>query len=335
MANALIIPNAQQSLTLADQGIPVIVAEAGDRASYRFIEYFTATIRNPNTRQAYYRAVSQFFTWCEQQGRTLEQIEPVLIAAYIEGLMTIHTDATVKQHLAAIRGLFDFLVTGHIVTMNPAASVRGPKIVMRKGKTPVLTAEQTGQLLASIDTDSLAGFRDRALIAIMAYSLARVSAVIAMNVQDYFPQGKRYFFRLHEKGGKYHEVPAHHRAEEYVDAYIEAASIADENKKPLFRSLTPQGTLSENRLRRTKVWEMIKRRARQAELPETTTCHTFRATGITIYLENGGSIDKAQYMAGHADPKPPDSMTGRVIRSVWMKLNVSDTRTNFCIQFVC
>ena len=303
MTNALIIPNGYQSLTLADKGVPVVVADAGDRASYRFIEYFTATIRNPNTRQAYYRAVSQFFNWCEQQGCTLEQIEPVLIATYIEGLMTVHTDATVKQHLAAIRGLFDFLVTGHIVTMNPAASVRGPKIVMRKGKTPVLTAEEMGQLLTSIKTDSLAGLRDRALIAIMAYSLARVSAVIAMNVQDYFPQGKRYFFRLHEKGGKYHEVPAHHRAEAYVDAYLEATSITNEKKKPLFRSLTPQGTLSENRLRRTKVWEMIKRRARQAELPETTTCHTFRATGITTYLENGGSIEKAQRMAGHADPK--------------------------------
>ena len=303
MANALIIPNPQQSLTLADNGVPVVVTDAGDRASYRFIEYFTATIRNPNTRKAYYRAVSQFFNWCEQQGRTLEQIEPVLIAAYIEGLMTVHTDATVKQHLAAIRGLFDFLVTGHIVTMNPAASVRGPKIVMRKGKTPVLTAEEIGQLLSSIDTDSLAGLRDRALIAIMAYSLARVSAVIRMDVQDYFPQGKRYFFRLHEKGGKYHEVPAHHQAEEYVDAYLEAADIADEKKKPLFRSLTPKRTLSENRLRRTKVWEMIKRRANQAGLPETTTRRTFRATGITTFLEDGGSIEKAQRMAGHADPK--------------------------------
>ena len=296
MANALIIPNAQQALTLADKGVPIVVTKAGDRASYRFIEYFTATIRNPNTRQAYYRAVNQFFTWCEQQDRTLEQIEPVLIAAYIEGLMTIHTDATVKQHLAAIRGLFDFLVTGHIVTMNPAASVRGPKIVMRKGKTPVLTAEEMGQLLTSIRTDSLAGLRDRALIAIMAYSLARVSAVIRMDVQDYFPQGKRYFFRLHEKGGKYHEVPAHHQAEVYVDAYLETADIANEKKKPLFRSLTPKRTLSENRLRRTKVWEMIKRRTRQAGLPETTTCHTFRATGITTYLENGGSIEKAQRM---------------------------------------
>ena len=269
----------------------------------RVARCFCINAKTPNTRKAYYRAVNQFFTWCEQQGLSLEQIEPVLIAAYIEGLMTIHTDATVKQHLAAIRGLFDFLVTGHIVLMNPAASVRGPKIVMRKGKTPVLTAEETGHLLASIDTGSLTGLRDRALIAIMAYSLARVSAVIRMDVQDYFPQGKRYFFRLHEKGGKYHEVPAHHQAEEYVDVYLETADIAGEKKKPLFRSLTPKRTLSENRLRRTKVWEMIKRRANQAGLPETTTCHTFRATGITTYLENGGSIEKAQRMAGHADPK--------------------------------
>lgn len=304
MAQALIPPNQTTLLSFADSAaVPAVIAGAGDRASYRFLEYFTATIRNPNTRQAYYRAVKQFFDWCDGHDLKLGQLNPIIIATYIEQLMTTTSDATVKQHLAAIRTLFDFLVTGQIVPMNPAASVRGPKIVIRKGKTPVLSAEQTGQLLESIPTDSLVGLRDRALIGVLAYSIARVSAVISMDVQDYFPQGKRYWFRLHEKGGKYHEVPAHHRAEEYVDAYLDAADITGERKTPLFRSMTPKRTLSENRIPRHKVWEMIKRRARQAGLPETTTCHTFRATGITTYLENGGSIEKAQRMAGHADAK--------------------------------
>lgn len=303
MENVIITPNQSSSPTLIEQGIPVPIAAAGERATYRFLEFFTATIRNPNTRKAYYQAVRQFFDWYEARNLTLEAINPIMVAAYVETLMLTHSNASVKQHLAAIRMLFDYLVTGHIITMNPASSVKGPKVVMTKGKTPVISAEETGHLLSSIATDSIVGLRDRALIGVLAYSVARVSAVINMDVGDYFPQGKRYFFCLHEKGGKYHEVPAHHRAEEYVDAYLEAAGIADEKKSPLFRAMTPKRTLSDRRLRSTKVWEMVKRRAAQAGLPDTVTCHTFRATGITTYLENGGSIEKAQRMAAHADAK--------------------------------
>lgn len=304
MNNALIHPNGNPVSSFIDtDAVPAVIARAGDEASYRFLEYFTANIRNPNTRKAYYRAVRRFLDWCDLYDMELAQLNPIIVAAYIEQLATEMSNASIKQHLAAIRTLFDFLVTRQIVTMNPAASVRGPKIVMRKGKTPVLSAEETGHLLHSIPTDSLTGLRDRALIGVLAYSIARVSAVISMNGEDYFPQGKRYWFRLHEKGGKYHEIPVHHQAEVYVDAYRETAGITDEKKMPLFRSMTPNGALSENRLRRTKVWEMIKRRSRQAGLPESTTCHTFRATGITTYLENGGSIEKAQRMAGHADAK--------------------------------
>ena len=111
--------------------------------------------------------------------------------------------------------LFDYLVRGGVIEMNPAASVRGPKYVIKKGKTPVLAAEEARYLLSSIRIEDetgrpvIIGFRDRALMGIMAYTFARVSAVTQMRVEDYFQQGKRWWFRLHEKGGKYHEVPAH------------------------------------------------------------------------------------------------------------------------------
>ena len=292
-------PGDLQTTPLA---VPDLVAHAGNRATRRFLEFFTANIRNPNTRRAYARAVSAFLTWCEERGlHRLELIEPLIVAAYIE--QHPGSPPTVKQHLAAIRMLFDWLVTGQVIATNPAASVRGPKHVVRRGKTPALTADQARALLDSIDTTTVVGLRDRALIGIMVYSFARVGAVIAMRVEDYYPERKRCFFRLHEKGGKRHEVPAHHKAEAYVDAYLDATGIPDNKKTPLFRSLDRRRRLTNRSMTRTDVLRMIKRRAKVAGLPPTLCCHTFRATGITAYLENGGTIEKAQQIAAHESPR--------------------------------
>jgi integrase len=206
--------------------------------------------------------------------------------------------------------LFDYLVTGGVLPMNPAASVRGPKYVVKRGKTPELTADQARHLLDSIQTTSIedgvetpliVGLRDRALIAVMVYTFARVSAVVSMKVEDYYQDGKRWWFRLHEKGGKRHEVPAHHNAEAYLDAYREAAGGA--GKAPLFRTLDRARGLTQERITRNDVLRMIKRRARAARLPASTSCHTFRATGITAYLENGGTIENAQLIAAHESPR--------------------------------
>jgi integrase len=160
----------------------------------------------------------------------------------------------------------------------------------------VLTAGEARQLLDSIDTSTLIGLRDRALIALMCYSFARVSVVVGMNVDDYYQQGKRSWIRLHEKGGKFHEVPAHHNAEVYLDAYIAATGIADEGKGPLFRSAIGNiNALSRQRMSRTDVLRMVKRRAVATGIGiDRICCHTFRATGITAYLENGGTIENAQ-----------------------------------------
>src|SRR6202521_6062539 len=170
-----------------------LCAPQGVRASRRFIEFFTASIRNRNTRMAYARAVKQFFDWCDEHRLELHE--------YIEQLGNEASKPTVKQHLAAIRQLFDYLTTGGILEVNPAASVRGPKYVVKRGKTPVLSAAEARQLLDSIEIDTLIGLRDRALIGMMCYSFARVSATVTMNVEDYYQQGKRSWFRLHEKGG--------------------------------------------------------------------------------------------------------------------------------------
>src|SRR5450759_5531094 len=232
--------------------VPAIVADAGDTAAKRFLEFFAATIRNKNTRMAYYRAVCRFFAWCDHhQLCAIADIEPLHVAAYIEAMQHGFEKPSVKQHLAAIRMLFDWLVTGQVVATNPAHPVRGPKHVVKTGKTTVLTGEQARELLDSIDTSTLVGLRDRALISVMTFAFARIGAVVAMRVEDYYPKGKRWWVRLHEKGGKRHEMPAHHNLEAYLDSYIEAAGIRDGGKSPLFRSAAGRtGVLTEKPMNR-------------------------------------------------------------------------------------
>ena len=298
MTDSAIVPALCPPVSILES-IPTVFAAPGQEAAWKFVEFFTAHIRNPHTRRAYARVACQFSEWCEKQALTLPQLTPFLIASYIEHLGARLAKPSVKQHLAAIRMLFDFLVVGQILSTNPASSVRGPKYSMREGKTPVLTAEETRILLDSIDTRKIAGLRDRALIGIMVFSFARIGAVLAMDIEDYYPQGKRWWFALHEKGGKYHQVPAHHKAQEYLDEYIHAAGIEGQKGLPLFRRLDRRRRLTESRLHPREALAMIKRRARKAGLGDTIGCHTFRATGITTYLRNGGTIERAAAIANH------------------------------------
>ncbi len=296
-------------------GVPAAVQGAGKSATRRFIEFFTANIRNPNTRRAYHRAVVDFFNWLQERELTdLAAIQPVHVAAYVEQLQGRISKPSVKQHLAAVRMLFDWFVVGQVVPTNPASSVRGPSFVTKKGKTPVLSADEARDLLDSIAVarrvkledgterveSSLVGLRDRALIGLMVYTFARVGAAVAMNVEDYYPQGRRYWVRLHEKGGKRHEMPAHHNLDAYLAAYIEAAGIGEDKKGPLFRTAVGKTeALTGKHMTQSDVYRMIKRRAKDAGLKTAIGCHTFRATGITAYLTNGGKLEVAQQMAAH------------------------------------
>jgi site-specific recombinase XerD len=290
----LILPGNSSSIAL-----PQLITDAGDQAANRFLEFFAANIRNPGTRATYANAIRQFCQWCSEQGVELKSVKPLVVATYIEQLTGKLSDPTVKLHLAAIRSLFDYLVVGQIVPFNPASSVRGPKHVVKKGKTPVLTAAEARQLLDSIDISTVIGLRDRALLAVMVFSFARVSATIGMNLDDYYVQGRRMWFRLHEKGGKHHEVPTHHKAEEYLDAYLAVASLDVPSKAPLFRTIGREGKLTSQRMHRTDALRMVKRRAAAAGLSTRVCNHSFRATGITTFLENGGLLEQAQRIAAH------------------------------------
>jgi site-specific recombinase XerD len=298
MTTELVPRQGRQLARMGLEVLPAAIGDAGEKAARRFFEFFTANIRNKNTRIAYGRAAGQFFRWCDGRGLALQQLEPMIVAAYVEEL-----GQTVKQHLSAIRMLFDCLVIGQVVPTNPAHSVRGPKYVVKKGKTPVLDVDQARKLFDSIDVRKIVGLRDRALIGVMTCSFARIGAVLGMNVEDHYWDGKRWWFRLHEKGGKHHEVPAHHKAQEFLAEYLQAAGIRDDKKGPLFRSVNRKRQLTERRLHPTEALLMIKRRARKADLPESICCHTCRATGITAYLDAGGTIEKAQQIAAHESPR--------------------------------
>lgn len=293
------------SANLRAQALPAMVLTAGEHGAYRFLDFFASNIRNPNTRAAYFYNACQFFAWCEKRGvHELTAVRPHHVAGYVEQMTKTHAAPTAKQHLAAIRMLFDWLVVGQVVPTNPASSVRGPKYVVKQGKTPVLLGEEARRLLDSIKTETVVGLRDRALIALLVYTFARVSAAVHMNVEDVYVQGKRTWVRLHEKGGKEHTLPCHHELEDYLDAYMSAAGIDGEKGTPLFRTAFGKtGMLTEKRVHRNDALRMVKRRAIAAGILSPIGCHTFRATGITAYLLNNGSLEKAQMMAAHESPR--------------------------------
>jgi site-specific recombinase XerD len=138
----------------------------------------------------------------------------------------------------------------------------------------------------------------------MAYTFARVGAAVGMNVGDYYPEGKLWALRFKEKGGKRKQIAAHHKLEEYMDAYLTAAGLADVKGAPLFRTARGKtGQLTENRMSQPDAWRMLQRRAKKAGVTTAICNHSWRASGITVFLENGGAIEMAQYMAGHADPR--------------------------------
>ena len=284
---------------------PALIAAAGERASLRFLEFFAANIRNPHTRRAYSRAVAEFLTWCDDNHvPSIMAVQPLHVSAWIEMQTREYAAPTVKQRLAALKHLFDWLVTGQVIPTNPAGSVRGPSHVVKEGKTPVLAPDEARVLLDSIDVTTHGGLRDRALIALMVYSFARIGAALGMKVEDVFTQNRRLWVRLREKGGKPHAMPCHHHLETYLTAYIDGAGVAEDPKGPLFRTIgRGTGILTRTPLPQANAYMMIGRRAAAAGIATKLGNHSFRATGITAYLKNGGTLEKAAQMANHASTR--------------------------------
>lgn len=284
--------------------LPALIDQAGPEVGRRFLEFFTAEIRNPHTRRAYATAVGRFLAWADARGLTLGQLQPVYVAAYVEELGRSHEPASVKQHLAALRMLGDYLVTGGVLAANPAASVRGPRLVVHTGKTPALLPEEARALLDSIGSAELLDLRDRALMAVMLYSFARISAAVGLQVKHYEARSRRAWLILHEKGGQWRRVPVHSEAAAALDGWLAASGLAERHEAPLFPSFRGRtGELTDRPLLARDALRIVKQRAAAVALPSGLSNHSFRATGITAFLVGGGTLEAAAFLAGHASTR--------------------------------
>ena len=316
---ALALPFSGELQGKKAHAVARLVENSGEDASKRILEFFTARIRNPHTRRAYVRAVGEFLAFCAERGKlSLRDIDPVTVAAYVEAHPA--SAPTRKVHLAAVRKLFDFLVTGQIIPVNPALSVEGPRHTVTEGTTPAFENEQVRQLLASLDTSTVVGLRDRAIIATLTYTAARVGALSKLRLKDFRPEGSQQILLFQEKRSKVRKIPVRHDLELLLLGYIQAAAIGEDHKNsPLFRparrktgrlkpledSYDPPPPPSRRRdsMKPKDMLRMLKRRLKDAGLPGNFTCHSFRATTITDLLKQGIPLEDVQYLAGHSDAR--------------------------------
>jgi integrase/recombinase XerD len=326
MSNELVKASSVSVLARSEkQGLPVLVERAGAAAAFVWEEYFKARHTNRHTQRAYLLAVRRFLAWAEGRGVELPSITPGMVGEYISGLGGSASRQSLT--LAALRGFFDGLVNRHVVILNPASSVKGFKEKVIEGKTPEITVEQARTLLASIDTGTVVGLRDRAIVATLAYTACRAGAVARLRLQDFQDDGVQFVLRFTEKGRKSREIPVRHDLEGYIRAYLNAAGLADAAKEsPLFRACNGRhGGLSDRPLDTTSVGELVKRRLKAAGLPLRLSPHSFRVMAITDLLTQGVPLEDVQYLAGHAEAKTTglyDRRQKRVTRNIVERISV-------------
>lgn len=283
--------------------IPANITAAGPGASFAWDEFFSGQLRNKHTRSAYLHAVKRFLSWTQSAATPLEGITPGMVGRYFDQ----HSGSipTKKLHLAALRAFFDVLVNRHVIILNPAASVRGERYQAVEGKTPEIGRDQVRQLLASIDVSRPVGLRDRAILATLIYTSARVGAVAALRIKDLKSDGTQYLLQFHEKGGKSRPIPVRHDLQAYLFAYLELFDWSNSFKEtPLFRSVAGRtNQVTDRPIRNIDIWRMMKRRLRDAGLPGHFSPHSFRVATLTDLLAQGTPLEDAQYLAGHADPR--------------------------------
>jgi integrase/recombinase XerD len=266
-----------------------------------FLELLGARVRNPNTRSAYRVAWRAFLAFCSARGLELESVKAYHVGSWLD--QHLGSRATQRQHLAAVRLLFDSLLMRGVVEYNPAARAKPPRLVRESSHTPVFKEAEIAAFLDSISLESLKDVRDKAIFCVLLYSWCRVSALINLSVADYYERGGTRWLRFQEKRGKEHEVPVHSKAKEAVDFWLERSSLASNPSVPLFPSFGKnRETLNWRRLDRRSVLKLVEKRAKASGILKRVCCHSFRATGVTEYMNSGGTIEIAQRIAGHTSP---------------------------------
>jgi len=283
-----------------------LVTKAGCRTEKHFLDFF-ATLSN-KTREAYFLAARDLLNWAENTAGIdqLTDITSAHIDAWRDQLEVRKLSTnTIRLRITAIRRLFNWLAADNTLPTNPAAFTKQPKPT-RTIPTPILSLDEIQRIIARIPCDTIGGLRDRALIGVMVYAFARISAALNMNVEDVYTKGEDLWIRLHEKRGKLHEMPCHHNLKAWLITYIEETGIASDPNGPLFRHLDRQSQkLSEIRLVPQDALKIVRHRAAMAGIETPGLCNrSFRASGLTAYLQHPeATLETAQRMAAHDDPK--------------------------------
>ena len=312
-------------VTNHDSPLPTLVESAGAAAQFAWEEFIYGKIRNPHTRAAYDRAIRRFLSHCERLNKQLPTVSPRDVGCYLDE--QDHAPATKKLHLSAIRHFFDSLVTRHVIMLNPAHSVRGERLQVIEGKTPEITVPQARRLMQSLDASHVIGLRDRAIIAILIYTAARVGAVATLQRGDFYDLGDQYCLRFAEKGGKSREIPVRHDLQQFIGDYVAAGGMEYADKsKPLFRTTVRKTKkLTQYAMTAGDMARMVKRRMRDAGLPSRLSPHSFRVTTITDLLSQGVPLEDVQNLAGHADPRTTrlyDRRKRKVTRNIVERISV-------------
>ncbi len=294
----------KEALPVGLSKCPALIRAGGPEVIRKYIEFFTARVSNQTTRITYHTSIAEFFAWVSARklGPCLENIETIIVAAYCHQQLQTKALITVRKDLAALRVFFGYLVEQQILKTNPAREVRLNRHSQDTGATPVIPYVTMQLFFDSIDTSTITGLRDKAIIGTMYYTMARVSAVSTIRVKDYVIADPDRYLVLHEKGGKERKIRVANKLQGLLDAYIAAAQISQDKEGWLFRAFEwhPGRKLKEQQLHRKGIWQMVQRRWVKLRLDYEITCHSFRASSITHHLTMGGKLETVQNMAGHA-----------------------------------
>lgn len=277
----------------------------------RFLGFFDLALSNPNTRRNYRRVVSDFVAYCDGQSlHSICDVHETHVAGYVNQVVASHAPATAQMHAGAIRRFFQWLVTGKVLNTNPAEAVRAPKHRDRGRKVVLMQMDEAKALVEAIDDTTNIGLRDRAMIAVMIWTFARIGTILEMKVRDAFIREGRQFLRL--KDGD--ERPCDQVLGRYVEAYINGCQLSDTPDAPLFQTIKRgsgqkggTGQLSGEPLLQSNIYKRIRHYASASGLTDNVGGRAVRATGLVAFLQQGGALETASAMAGHNSTRPTKS----------------------------